>query len=219
MSGIRTRLPRARRRVLAGALVWVVLVFGGLLVLVDHASAPGAAALAPVRWPGDSVLARDDRRPTLVALLHPKCPCSRATAVELQRLVARLPHRLAIDIVLLQPAAGEEPWNDSAMRASLAGLPDVHVYGDPGGVESTRFGARTSGQLLLYDSGGALRFAGGITPARAHEGDTYGADAIVDAVLSARDVDGVDPHMATSPVFGCSLGTAPSGRAAGRAAS
>lgn len=219
MSGIRTRLPRTQRRLLVGVLVWAAAVFTGLLVLVDHATAPGAAALAPQSWPAESALTRDGRRPTLVALLHPQCPCSRATAAELQRLAARLPDRLAIDVVLLEPAAGEASWDEGAMRAALAGLPGARVYDDPGGVESTRFGARTSGQVLLYDAGGALRFAGGITPARAHEGSTYGADAIVDAVLADTPLDGLAPHTATSPVFGCSLGTVPSGAAHGGVAS
>lgn len=206
-SGIRTRLPRTERRVLAGVLVWAAVLFVGLLVLVDHATAPGDAALAPPSWPAASTLFRDGRRATLVALLHPQCPCSRATAAELQRLAARLPDRLAIDVVLLEPPADQAPWDEGSIRAALAGLPEARVYDDPGGVESTRFGARTSGQVLLYDAGGALRFAGGITPARAHEGNTYGADAIVDAALADAE-----PRTATSPVFGCSLGTVPSGR-------
>lgn len=219
MSGIRTRLPRTSWGLLAGALVWVATILGGLLVLVDHATAPGAAALAPQRWPAESTLARDGRRPTLVALLHPQCPCSWATVAELERLAARLPDRLAIDVVLLQPSAGEAAWNDGAMRGALAGLSGARVYDDLGGVESMRFGGRTSGQVLLYDRGGALRFAGGITPARAHQGETYGADAIVRAALSDPAIDGFDPHAATSPVFGCSLGTAPSRVASGQAAS
>lgn len=208
-SGFRTWFSRTDRRLLAGVLVWAAAVFAGLLVLVDHASAPGAAALAPRYWPVQSTLARDDGRPTLVALLHPQCPCSRATVAELQRLAARLPGRLAIDVVLLAPGAGEAPWDEGAMRAALGGLPASRVYDDPGGVESTRFGARTSGQVLLYDAGGTLRFAGGITPGRAHEGDTYGADAIVNAVLGDTARDALPSHTTTSPVFGCSLGTAP----------
>ena len=205
------RLPRIDRRLLAGVLAWAACIFAGLGVLVDHAAAPGAVALAPRRWPPDSSLPRDDRRPTLVALLHPGCPCSQATATELQRLVARLPDRLAVDVVLLAPAAGEASWDEGAMRTALAGLPGARVYDDPGGVESTRFGARTSGQVLLYDADGALRFAGGITPARAHQGDTYGAEAIVAAVLGEDAPAGRDKRTASSPVFGCSLGTAPHG--------
>ena len=207
------RLPRIERRLLVGVLVWATCIFAGLGVLVDHAAAPGAAALAPERWPVESSLPRDDRRPTLIALLHPECPCSQATVAELQRLVARLPDRLAIDVVLLAPAAGEASWDEGAMRTALAGLPGARVHDDPGGVESARFGARTSGQVLLYDAGGALRFAGGITPARAHQGDTYGAEAIVAAVLGEDAPAGRDKRTASSPVFGCSLGTAPHGGA------
>ena len=38
-------------------------------------------------------------------------------------------------------------------------------------------GATTSGHVLLYDAGGVLRFAGGITDGRGHEGDNAGLDA------------------------------------------
>jgi hypothetical protein len=193
-------------------LLWPQSVYGvlaGLLVLADHAAAPGAVALAPAVWPSATRLPHDDRRPTLVALLHPQCPCSRATVAELQRLAAALPERLAIDVVLLAPADDQNAWDDAAMLGLLAELPGARVYEDPGGIETSRFGGRTSGQILLYGPDGRLRFAGGITPARGHEGSSRGADAIVSAVLDegaatvARD--------ATSPVFGCALGAAPHG--------
>jgi hypothetical protein len=207
-SGIRTWLPWRQTAILAGLIAWGVAVIAGFLVLADHAAAPGAPALAPTVWPHTSTLARDARRPTLVALLHPQCPCSRATVAELERLATRLPGRFAIDAVLLAPADDQAAWDDAAMRGALAALPGARVYEDPGGVETSRFGGRTSGQILLYGTDGRLRFAGGVTPARGHEGASFGADAIAAAVLDAAPAATGTAHAATSPVFGCSLGGA-----------
>ena len=61
----------------------------------------------------------------------------------------------------------------------------------------------TSGHALLFDRDGRLLFRGGITPARGHEGDNFGASAIA-ARLAGR------PARAEAPVFGCPIaGLAP----------
>jgi hypothetical protein len=70
---------------------------------------------------------------------------------------------------------------------------------DHDGVEARRFGAATSGQVILYDARGTLLFSGGITPARGHSGDSTGRDAIL-ALL----IDG-SSEASETPVFGCSL--------------
>ena len=56
----------------------------------------------------------------------------------------------------------------------------------------------TSGHALLFDRDGHLLFSGGITPARGHEGDNFGASAIA-ARLAGR------PAPAETPVFGCPI--------------
>jgi hypothetical protein len=75
----------------------------------------------------------------------------------------------------------------------------VTVLRDDGGVEAARFGAHTSGAVLLYDAGGKLAFNGGITLARGHAGDSPGAERI------AALVSGGVPALAAAPVFGCAL--------------
>ena len=67
------------------------------------------------------------------------------------------------------------------------------------GTEARRFGVSTSGQTLLYDNAGALLFAGGITGARAHQGDNDGRRSIV-ALLNRET-----PARTATNVFGCSL--------------
>lgn len=43
-----------------------------------------------------------------------------------------------------------------------------------------RFGAYTSGQVMLYDTDRRLAFNGGITGSRGHEGNNKGRQAITD---------------------------------------
>ncbi len=75
----------------------------------------------------------------------------------------------------------------------------MSVVRDDDGVEARSFGAATSGQTFLYDKRGALLFSGGITGARAHQGDNAGRQSVV-ALLNS----GPRAHSATS-VFGCPL--------------
>jgi hypothetical protein len=76
----------------------------------------------------------------------------------------------------------------------------VTLTSDLGGVEAERFQTKTSGQAILYDSAGHLRFNGGITASRGHEGDNVGLDAIADEIM--RPGTGA----AHAPVFGCRFG-------------
>ena len=77
--------------------------------------------------------------------------------------------------------------------------PGRHRQGRRGGTIAASFGAFTSGQVLLYDARrGALRFAGGITGARGHEGANAGRDAL-------QSVLDEGAAKARAPVFGCSL--------------
>jgi hypothetical protein len=69
---------------------------------------------------------------------------------------------------------------------------------DTNAKEAQRFGARTSGEVALYDDAGRLAFRGGITAARGHEGDSTGRDAIL------RWLNHL-PADKCSPTFGCPL--------------
>ena len=88
------------------------------------------------------------------------------------------------------------------MASGLAGgapaVAGAATVGDPRAAEAGRFGVATSGHALLFDRDGRLLFSGGITPSRGHEGDNFGASAIL-ARLDGR------PAPAESPVFGCPI--------------
>lgn len=108
-------------------------------------------------------------------------------------------------MLLACPTGTPGDWADTDVGRAAAAIPGVRVLRDEGEVEAARFGVATSGQVLLYDPAGALRFAGGITAGRGHEGDNANRAAL-EAVLGGR-VAGAD-----APVFGCEL------EACGRAA-
>jgi hypothetical protein len=204
-SGIRRlRLPRLLPAgVPLAALVsaWILAVCAGLAFLTGHANRPGTVGIMSPTWPATSGLERAPGRPTLVVALHPACPCSRATVGELDRLMAYGRDRVMVHALVLKPSAVAEDWEKMDVWRGVAAIPGVRVHRDVDGVESERFGAVTSGQVVLYDANGRLAFSGGITTARGHAGDSDGARAIRD-LLDGKRVAAFSPQ---APVFGCAL--------------
>ncbi len=198
--------PIHSRIAVAGVIAWLLSVAGSLLALTAYDTAPGIAATAPRTWPADSRLAHDDGRATLLLVLHPHCPCSRASVEELAEMLPAVAGRARVHVLVVAPAGTAPGWSDGDLADRVASLPGVEATIDAGGVEAARFGAVTSGQTYVFDAAGTMRFSGGITPARGHRGDRAGRDAVVAALTAVPEV--VDRH-----VFGCALGgtTPPSG--------
>ncbi len=180
---------------------WAALTAAVFAVAIDYEHSPGVSAAAPPVWPESSKLPPPDERPSLVMVVHPHCPCSRASISELAIIVARCRDRLEPHVLFLKPDGVEKGWEKTDLWEFAATIPGVTVHIDLGGQESRRFGAETSGQVFVYSAEGELEFAGGITKSRGHEGGNRGRDKVIQAVLS--------PHggPAATPVFGCELGT------------
>jgi hypothetical protein len=180
-----------------------VVVFSGLAVIWKYKSTPGLGASPPSDWPTATALERRLRGPTLVMIAHPYCPCTRASLAELSRLMSRIAGRADAYVVFVAPegVADGEDWTSQPSWRQAAAIPGVRVVRDEHGAEAARFGAHTSGQIVVYDENGRLAFRGGITGARGHEGDNEGRARALAALLDGR----VDRE--TSPVFGCDLGS------------
>ncbi len=182
-------------------LVWAALAFSGFAWLARYAGTPGPGAATPPRWPLAAHLLDEDGRYTLVMVVHPECACSRASLHELSRIAARASGRLAITVLIDVPP-GHTVGPDNELRTVASRIPETVVRVDPGGSESRRFGAQTSGHTFLYDPSGRLLFDGGITIARGHQGDNPGALAISALIAGERT-----PRQ-TAPTFGCLLARA-----------
>lgn len=200
----RMQSPAAKPHSMSRPHAWVLVVWGvvllvGLGAMAVRDNRPGAPGLVPQTWPSASKLTRDCERFTLVLFAHPHCPCTVASLRELERITSRSRDRLRAEIVFCVPDGAPTDWEKTELWEQARSIPDVSVMADRGGVETRHFGARTSGTTLLFDAQGDLRFQGGITGARGHEGDNAGKSA----VLACMGVG--NAGAASVPVFGCPL--------------
>ncbi len=185
---------------LIGAALTIAIV-GGMGILWRYSLTPGAAGNPPALWPAQSRLARKSGSLTLVMVVHPHCPCTRASIGELEILMAQTRRgRLDASVIFLKPPGFSDTWTKTSLWHSAAAIPGVSVVVDDGR-EARMFGAATSGQTMVYDRSGRLLFSGGITAARGHYGDNAGASAIA-ALLEQPTT----PHDGgKTAVYGCAL--------------
>ncbi|MGV3722962.1 MAG: RedB protein [Actinomycetota bacterium] len=195
---------RSRRSVrwtfIAGVLVWLVAIGAGMGMLWRHSITPGEAGQAPTGWPANSALRLAAGRYSLLMWCHPHCPCTRASLAELARLKALCGDRLAVTIVFEKPEGYAAEWVRGENWRLASAMPGCNVQVEDGG-EAARFGARTSGQTLIFDQDGRLRFSGGLTLGRGHLGENPGFEGARRLVLTGS------APLHEAPVFGCALFT------------
>ncbi len=193
------RVFLVRASYLAGTLIWITAIFAGARALLTYEYTPGQQGMPSETWPSKSKIQRSPGKFALVMLLHPDCPCSQASATELDRLMAQLHGRLTAAVVFVKPASSEEDVKATSLWKRVTAIPEVAVFNDNMGRETGLFGGSVSGEAMLYDPHGKLMFHGGITASRGHEGDNAGSDAI------RQLVRGETHAAAHAPAFGCSL--------------
>jgi hypothetical protein len=179
--------------------LWAALLGAGGWLLWRYATTPGAPATAPRSWPKEATSRRAADRATVVMVAHPRCPCTRASLTELSELMGSLAERAEALVLFVQPEGEQEQWSHTDLFRQAQAVPRARVVVDIGGREAERFGAKTSGQTLVYDAHGDLLFAGGITAFRGHPGDSAGLSR-VRALVETGHAD-----KGTSLVFGCPL--------------
>ena len=182
-------------------LLWLALVLAGLWYVSKYENTPGiAAAAAPLQFPDESSLKQTPGRPTLIMLVHPQCPCTRASIGELNLLMAQTQeHPATVYALFLKPEGFADAWTKTDTWQTASEIPGVKVVEDLDGKEAQLFSGATSGQTFLYDADGKLLFRGGITSARGHAGDNDGRTAIV------RLLNGEQPAQTETAVYGCPL--------------
>ncbi|NND96604.1 MAG: hypothetical protein HKN47_04665 [Pirellulaceae bacterium] len=180
--------------------IWLTVSLCAMTVLWTYESTPGPNAHAPDQWPSTSKLASSDSSKQLLVWLHPRCPCSRATVAQLDRLLVHLPQDVHCQVIITQPPDVASSFVETDLTRSVRSMP-VAVVMDDRQREARRFGVATSGQVLLYGTGGRLEFAGGITAGRGHHGDSAGS-LTLRRLLSIADPP---PSSDSSSVYGCCL--------------
>ena len=190
-------------------LLWAIGVALGLRMLLTYENTPGATGEAPSTWPTASKLHLEPKGKTLLMFAHPRCPCTVASVEELAQIMAHCQGQLHAYVLLWKPGDASADWEKTKLSADAAHIPGVTVLSDAQGGEAQRFGAATSGDVLLFDSSGRRLFHGGITGSRGHAGDNAGAEAVVAFVRGAARTP------SSSLVFGCSLSGRPKTRGPG----
>jgi hypothetical protein len=152
---------------------------------------PAAAHVVNNRWPSASAILPDNKRPMMIMAVHPQCSCTQASLHELERMLPRMDNKARIVVLLLGKTGNR--YEDV-----VAGMHLEYLH-DTSGNEARKFGLTTSGEVAIYAPGGTLLYTGGITGARAHEGDNSGEDAAIAAVTGERN------SKKQAPVYGCEL--------------
>lgn len=169
--------------------MWAIAVGVGVREIYAYATEPGAQSGAPAQWPEDSTL-RITGKPAIVMFVHPECPCTRASLAELEGIARHVGDRATITIVSDGTGTG---WDRAARVANATRVLD------PLGTEAKRFGAHTSGHVVVYDEHRVHRFAGGVTGSRGHVGANVGRELVQEIV------DGAPIRDLAHAVFGCAL--------------
>jgi hypothetical protein len=180
-------------------LLWLTVVGGGFVVLQRYQNASGNVGSTPSQWPSAAHISLDHNRPTMIMFAHPKCPCTRASMEELNRILAQCSGKVTAHVLFFSPAGFPDSWARAGLWPSAAAIPGVVVQDDRDGAQALLFGAETSGYLVLYDPHGELLFKGGITGSRGHAGDNAGEIAVVSLLT------GHAAALTQTPVYGCSL--------------
>ena len=202
-------LRRGGAQTLALGVVWIAAVITGFAAALIHEQTPADPHDVTVQWPAQTVCVPPHDKPMLVVFIHPKCPCTRASLVEIANLHETCGERLDVQFVFLD--RGNAPWQstDTEHWETVREINAGPAFVDADGKEHRRFGATTSGEVFLYRPSGELAFHGGVTVGRGHAGESPGRVAI-EAIVTKSAAE-----AATTPVYGCSL-ESPCCQAAGK---
>lgn len=198
---------RERINSAAGAIsltVWLGVVAVGFSALAVYSNTPGEVGAPPSlsdAGPLGSILGPLSAESTnrLVMAIHPRCPCTRASVAELDRLIARCGDRLACSILVYRPSGAAANWHETGLLSRARRLPRTEIVLDSGGVYAKTLRLNTSGAVVVYDRLGNPAFWGGVTAARGHEGDSPGSAAIQSLVRTGA------ASRQTCSVYGCAL--------------
>jgi|ERR1700677_486032 len=177
-------------------LLWVSGVAWGFALVLRYEATAGVSGQAPANL---AEMPQTYGRKLVILLAHPRCPCTRATLAEFEKIITRRQDIIDTHVYFFQPIDRPSSWSQGESWNLAAQLPGVQVHADVDGRMAKVLGARTSGQVVVFDETGRLLYSGGITGARGHQGDNPGCQAVLDLVQGGSD------SVRDFPVFGCPL--------------
>ena len=187
-----------KRAWLMAILLWLGLIAGGYAWLLRYSFAAGKTTTAPRRIPPSLATAAPSTRLQLFVALHPHCPCSRATVRELAKIASQRTEARDVIVLMYKPADKQDSWLEGALLDECRRM-NCRVRPDPDGKLAASLGSLTSGGVALYDADGRLRYQGGVTASRGHEGDNTGERAVIEILRGSRE------NYKSMPVFGCPI--------------
>lgn len=180
-------------------LILLLPGFAGMAQLLSYSHQPGEVGSSiPETFPADLQIGTEEQA-KVVLFYHPKCPCTQATVRCLERLAASFASQPRIIAYAYVPSKEAESWVESATTGKLRTLGNVTVIADRDAEVCRRFDVSTSGHVLVYNKNGELKFSGGITPSRGHEGDCASGTAFL------ATVNGNSDAKESCPVYGCAI--------------
>ncbi len=193
-----------------GGAVWIIVCLAGTYLAMSDDFKPGHVGPRRTEWPTDTdysystALIRNPDKPTIVAFLHPRCVCTRATVKQLVKTVQAHPGAELIALVFTPlDVKDRRAWEESEyVKTIQTAIPTARIIFDRSGVQAWRFGAYTSGTICVYDAQGREIFRGGITDRRGGDGDNPGLQHL--ARILTGEPEAVRAEEPT-PVFGCPL--------------
>jgi hypothetical protein len=165
-----------------------------------HELTPGRSGRSPQEWAASSSLKPRANHINILMVVHPRCPCTRSSLIELAEALKDSPARVSARLLVFRPPGESPNWPGPSFFRAASAVPGAEIVDDPGGVEASRFGLETSGTVVAFDARGRRRYCGGLTSARGKVGPSEGGRALRSLLA------GSDPELRGAPVFGCGLG-------------
>lgn len=180
---------------------WLLALVSSFAALNWYKQLPGPIGVIKNNWPQNVSYDYHRNQYNFVMFAHPKCGCTKASLIELQNLMNETKSKMNVKIFFYHPKKTLSSWTDTDSKISASKIPGIEVYTDEGGEVARRFGAMTSGQVMVYSPTGDLSYSGGITESRGHIGVNDGARSIASVVETGKT------NIKTQPTFGCMLFT------------
>ena len=184
-----------------GIVTWLAMVCVGMFGLTAYANYSEPAPHVTKEWLETSSIERSRNQGQLIAFIHPRCSCSRATVRQLMQLTSQATGSFDVSFQFFCPSSQPRSWVKTPLWEMASTLPNAQCEIDWDGTEAQLHGVNTSGHVLFFDEQGTCQFNGGVTISRGHDGESVALKTL-SLIVNQRHTSFVE-----YPVFGCALFT------------